>query len=596
MSFRRYASALARSHVAFFTLALIATSSYLTAQNSFMSHYTPSGSGASVINRGDFNNDGVPDIITGNNGGTSGYAVSVNLGIGDGRFQNPLNSGQTFSAFDMAIGDFNGDGKLDVAIAGYNASFAGVIQILLGKGDGTFSTGQTINLPSTVNGNAITTGDFNGDGQLDLALVSNTSNRVYFYKGSGTGTFSSAGSMTVGGNGSEGAGIRVGDFNNDGKVDIAVSFYSELDVLWNNGGNFSFTKDQVGTSSYGIFGTPVDINQDGFTDLLVTYYTCQIGKDQNGGACTNWKVLLGSSNKTFKQTANMNLDIDFQGLWGTTAADINGDGINDIVGISNVSILYIWLGNPDGTYQSTPLSYFIGSNSSAGDLVASDFNRDGKIDFAMPTPGQSSSTGLAVFLNATPRATCTPSTVSPSVTVCQPQDLTYLNSPVTWIADSRDTSHNVTAMQVYVDNKLVVNSSSSSLNEPISFSKGPHFVVTKAWDSSGASFQSNRSITVYSGSQGETCAVQPSSINVCLPTNNETTSTSLHVFANANSSVNQITSVQVYIDNSLIYNDTSGASYVDTAFTVAKGPHSVVVKAWDADGNVFSQTRNVTAQ
>jgi len=181
------------------------------------------------------------------------------------------------------------------------------------------------------------------------------------------------------------------------------------------------------------------------------------------------------------------------------------------------------------------------------------------------------------------------------VTVCEPQDLAYLNSPAHWIADSRDTSHPVTAMQIYVDNKLVVPSPSSSLNEPLSLSKGPHFVVTKAWDNSGASFQSDRSITIYGGTPGETCPAAPNSINVCLPTQNEVTSTSLHVFANAYSD-SQITAVQVYMDGKLIYDDTSEATYVDTAFTVAKGSHSVVVKAWDASGKASSQSRNVTAQ
>jgi hypothetical protein len=292
----------------------------------------------------------------------------------------------------------------------------------------------------------------------------------------------------------------------------------------------------------------------------------------------------------------VNLPISFQGLWGTTATDINGDGINDIVGISGIYQLFIWLGNPDGTYQSTPLSFFIGSDSSASDVIASDFNRDGKIDFAMPTPGISSSTGVAVFLNATPRATCTPNQVSPSVTVCQPQNLTYSNSPVHWIADSRDTSHPVNAMQIYVDNKLVVNSPSSSLNEFLTLSKGPHFVVTKAWDSSGANFRSDRNITIYSGTPGETCPAATNSINACLPTQNEVSSTSLHVFANADSAANQITAVQVYIDGTLIYNDTSGATYVDTAFKVATGSHSVVVKAWDANGTAFTQSRNVTSK
>src|SRR5215831_14184875 len=577
-------------------LAMIASVSSLSfCQESFMSHFTPSGAGAGLVNRGDFNNDGIPDIITGNNGGTSGYGLSVNLGIGDGRFHNPINSAPGVGTFDMAIGDFNGDGKADVALAGYVNSTEMLIQIMLGNGDGSFRKGQTINLASGINGNGITAGDFNGDGRLDLALVSNTTNQIYFYQGSGTGTFTSAASITVGNSTWGLGGIRVGDFNNDGRADLVVSNFKALYVLWNNGGNFSFAVAKVGSANSGIGATPVDINQDGFTDLLVVYYTCEVGKDITGGNCTNWKILLGRANNTFKQVWNVNLPYTFQGLWGTTAADVNRDGINDIVGIAGVYILYVWLGNPDGTYRNTPLAFQIGSDSSASDLVSSDFNRDGKIDFAIPTPGAAAATGLAVFLNATPRATCTPSTVSPSVTVCQPQDLTYVNSPVLWIADSRDTSHPVNAMQIYVDHKLLVNSPASSLNEYLSLSKGPHLVVTKAWDTSRANFRSNRSVTVYNGTPGETCAAAQNSINVRLPTQNEVTTTSLHVFANSYSAA-EITAVQVYVDGKLIYNDTSGATYVDTAFSIAKGQHLLVVKGWDADGNVYAQSRNITAQ
>jgi hypothetical protein len=182
------------------------------------------------------------------------------------------------------------------------------------------------------------------------------------------------------------------------------------------------------------------------------------------------------------------------------------------------------------------------------------------------------------------------------VTVCEPQDLIYSNSPVHWIADSRDASHPVKAMQIYVDNRLVVNSPSSSLNESVSLSKGPHFVVTKAWDNSGANFQSDRHITVYSGRPGETCPAAPSSLNVCLPTQNQTTSTSLHVFANSDATDASITAVQVYIDNHLVYNDKSGSTYVDTAFPVTAGSHYVVVKAFDANGKTYSESRSVHAQ
>ena len=73
------------------------------------------------------------------------------------------------------------------------------------------------------------------------------------------------------------------------------------------------------------------------------------------------------------------------------------------------------------------------------------------------------------------------------------------------------------------------------------------------------------------------------------------TTTSLHVFANVASGA-QMTAVQVYFDGKLISNDTTGATYVDTAFTVASGAHLVVVKGWDAGGNAFTPSRNITAK
>jgi hypothetical protein len=563
-------------------LALAATLSF--AQDSFMSHYTPGGFGDTVINRGDFNNDGIPDIVTGNNGGSNGTGVSVLLGKGDGRFRNPINGASGVGTWDMTIGDFNGDGKLDVALAGYVNSTNGVVQIMLGNGDGTFRKGQTISMSNIPR--SITTADFNNDGHLDLAVALD---RVYLFKGAGNGTFSGAGSLKVGTQ-SILQQVRVGDFNADGKADVMVGDGFTLFVLWNTG-SFTFKTVQVATSSNGMSGTPVDVNQDHFTDLLVTYFTCS-----GSGACTNWKVLLGHASKTFTQSANMNLGSGFQGFWGTTAADINGDGINDVVGISGVYELLIFLGNPDGTYASTPLEFPIGSNSSASDVMASDFNRDGKIDFAMPTPGTASTIGVAAFLNATPRKPCTPSQGSPSVTVCRPQDLAYSNSPVTLVAEARDTSHPVTKMQVYVDNSLAFQTTNNSFTEPITMSKGPHFVVTKAFDSAGANFESDRRVTIYAGTAGETCPAAANSLNICSPSQNATTTTSVHVFANSFAGAVSITAVQVYIDGKLIYNDTSGATYVDTAFTVAKGSHSIVVKAWDAHGSNFSESRTINAQ
>jgi FG-GAP-like repeat/FG-GAP repeat len=584
------------SIIAAFVLSMFVFFGSIFAQDSFMVAFSATSAGGSVINRGDFNNDGIPDIVVGNNQGTGSgtYGLSVSLGKGDGRFQPVKNSAPGLGVTDIAIGDFNGDGKLDVALLAYNNTPANVVQIMLGNGDGTFSLGQTI---TNVPGHSITTGDFNNDGKLDLAVGTK---EVDIYKGAGNGTFSKAASISVGN--PYVWEVRVGDFNGDGKTDIVTSSGAEnnlngtdLAVLW-NAGNFTFSLQNVASAPYAISATPVDVNQDGYSDLLVTYLTCN--GHQSSSPCVNWEVMLGSPQKDFTISANTHLDSSYKYFRGTTAADINGDGLNDIVGLTDSEFpneVAVWVGNADGTYQSTPLTYSAGTDSSAPDLVASDFNRDGKIDFAIPTPGNSNP-GIGVLLNATPRATCTPNQESPTVTVCQPQDLTYLNSPVTWIADSRDTAHPVTDMQIYVDNKLVVNSPSSTLNESLTLPDGPHFVVTKGWDASGANFVSDRNITIYSGTQGETCPVEPSSMNICLPTQGETTSTSLHVFANCDSASAQISSLQVYIDNNLIYNDQSGSTYVDTAFTVTQGSHYIVVKAFDQNGNIFSESRNITAK
>src|SRR5258708_13958347 len=175
-------------------IALISFSAMAFAQDSFMIGVSPMTLGGIFVQRGDFNNDGIPDILVMVFGSSSTPAVSVFLGKGDGTFQPSLGSGTGISAGSMAVCDFNGDGKLDVAVGGYDSALnEAVIPILLGHGDGTFSTGQTIALSSSPN--SITTGDFNGDGKLDIAFAAD---KVYFYQGGGNGTFTANTSVKVG--------------------------------------------------------------------------------------------------------------------------------------------------------------------------------------------------------------------------------------------------------------------------------------------------------------------------------------------------------------------------------------------------------------
>ena len=135
---------------------------------------------------GDFNGDGKPDLAVTNTCPVGGCGttsvVSILLGNGDGTFQPHVDYPAGNGPGSIAVGDFNGDGKQDLAIAGTST-----LSVLFGNGDGTF---QPLVPYTTLGGNnSVAVGDFNGDGALDLAVVNEASNSVSVFINSGTGTF-----------------------------------------------------------------------------------------------------------------------------------------------------------------------------------------------------------------------------------------------------------------------------------------------------------------------------------------------------------------------------------------------------------------------
>jgi hypothetical protein len=332
----------------------------------------------------DINGDGVPDLVCIDyNSGNTGIVL---LGSGDGTFGQTPNYTLTGLPFALSTagsatavtGDFNGDGKPDVAVFGYSLS-AAFIDVVPGNGDGTFKTPVTSSLPFT--GNLYpAVADFNGDGKLDIATSreGETTDSMFLsiLPGYGDGTFGASIQVPVPANASAQA-FAVGDFNGDGKPDLAIftqttaagPAYEYVQILLNSGGA-SFNLGSAITlpfaSGSNVYIAAADFNHDGKLDLAVA----------NGQMLF---VLLGNGDGTFQNPTSYSCTGQGGCIESFTVGDFNGDGKLDVVG-SGFQGLSVFLGNGDGTFRtdiSTPASVFAGSG-----LVVGDFNQDGKLDVA----------------------------------------------------------------------------------------------------------------------------------------------------------------------------------------------------------------------
>lgn len=280
----------------------------------------------------DLNNDGKLDVVFASNP-NSGAVVLI--GNGNGTFQ----AAKVYSALEdnnsVALGDFNGDGVLDLVVTD---SVNSAISLLLGNGDGTFQD----NISYAIGGSATfaMTGDFNGDGRLDLALLEdNSPETLGVMLGNGDGTFRPQLTFPAG------AGLRyeiAGDFNGDGNLDIAVlnnagsgGTDSVYLLLGNGDGTFQLPK-VAQTGVFPVYEMAGDFNADGKLDMAVA--------NQGDGTVS---VLLGTGDGLFTR-----LDYPAGESAGSVAVgDINGDGRVDLlVGMANG--LSLLLGNGDGTFQS----------------------------------------------------------------------------------------------------------------------------------------------------------------------------------------------------------------------------------------------------
>lgn len=307
---------------------------------------------------GDFNGDGLPDVIT-NDGRhvQEGKDLIAWLESSNGLL-NPVYTGTHFAADPFIAADFNGDGRLDVLML-----HSGWYQVFLGQGDGTFQ-GNLFSGPFFQT-SGIAVGDFNGDGKLDFAAIDSG---TYISLGNGDGTFQSPQFYANGLNGS----LVIGDFNGDGVLDLAALSSGPAPVknyvsvtLGNGDGTFGAPRtfpvlqDSVGLATS-------DFNSDGKLDLVVGYHT--IGRNVPSAI----SLLMGNGDGTFRLHKEFPLNADTGAL---SVGDFNGDGKLDIFESGTSAFSSLLLGNGNGGFQAAVDSDYGGPLSGVGD-----FNRDGLMD------------------------------------------------------------------------------------------------------------------------------------------------------------------------------------------------------------------------
>jgi hypothetical protein len=290
----------------------------------------PVGRNPKAVVMADFNGDGKPDIAVVNSGdlgvGDDG-SVSILLNNGDGTFQPAHDIKAGKNPWSIAVGDFNRDGHLDLVVANNGMNVAGgwlpgTVSVLLGNGDGTFQT--HVDYATGTGPSSIAVGDFNGDSRLDLAVAAHPANVVSVLLGKGDGTFEPHVDYATGNGGGNGA-VAVADFNRDGRADLAVagSFSGGIVGILLGNGDGTF-QSPVGYDPAGLFGRSLavgDFNGDGKYDLVITYAN---------GTASAVSVLPGNGDGSFSQGSTLATGSAGCHAGSPLLADFDGDGRLDL--------------------------------------------------------------------------------------------------------------------------------------------------------------------------------------------------------------------------------------------------------------------------
>ncbi len=338
---------------------------------------------------GDFNGDGNMDIVT---AGANG-PVSILLGRANGTFVSTLLA----SPSAMATGDFNRDGNLDLVVANSagridlaTGLFVGTVSVLLGNGDGTFQSaasyyvgGDQLPTDTSVDGVdtvSVAVGDFNNDGNLDLVVAIASDNSVSVLLGRGDGTFLPAVIYPVG---DSPQSVAVGDFTGNGNLDIVtVNGDGTVSVLLGKGdGTFQLAETEGGFG-VGLNSTTTaianavavgDFTGNGNLDIVTADEGSPLGTAEGNVV----SVLLGNGKGNFQAASTYDVSSQFGPYAAVAVGDLTGNGNLDIVTANGDGTVSVLLGSGDGTFQIAG-SYYAGNNITS--LAVGDFTHNGRLD------------------------------------------------------------------------------------------------------------------------------------------------------------------------------------------------------------------------
>jgi len=298
-----------------------------------------------------------------------------------GQFETPASVAISAEPFAIAVGDFNNDGKLDLAVT---AAYTSRVAVLLGSGDGTFKPAAYYSVGREPF--SIAAASFRKNGVLDLVVASDLDPFVYVLLGNGDGTFQDAVPYPALGGGT---GVSTGNFTGNGKVDIvALTENSQTCIcisVYPGNGDGTFQPAVTTPVPYNVGAlalAPGYFNSDKKLDLVTVGFF---------GGANQADILLGNGDDTFQPNGFYSVSSEPESV---VVADFNSDKKADLaVGNFLGSSISVLLGNGDGTFQQA-VSYRTPFPTS---VLAADFDGDGKLDLAASSPQLPGPAGVTVL-------------------------------------------------------------------------------------------------------------------------------------------------------------------------------------------------------